>query len=189
MSMCLNDLGLKYDTDKASSGHNYLGTYEKFLPYTGVSCLVEIGVFKGGSLRMWEEYYPSAKIIGIDIDPNYLFNDGRIQCLECDTRDLAKLKGLIDWSMVDVVVEDGSHKWCDQLNMFYTLFPLLPSGAVYILEDLHSSKHSSYSDGFITPLEIFRNLEVFRLIDNYEWFDNPYGNQGIGSISLMMRKK
>ena len=30
--------------------------------------LLEIGVSKGGSLAAWEEYFPHAEIVGVDID-------------------------------------------------------------------------------------------------------------------------
>jgi hypothetical protein len=69
MPLTLDELGLKYGTDKASLHHNYLNFYEGFVaplrdqPLT----LLEIGVFQGASLRMWREYFPYAKVVGVDI--------------------------------------------------------------------------------------------------------------------------
>ena len=31
--------------------------------------ILEIGVFNGGSLYMWKNYFPNSKVTGIDIDP------------------------------------------------------------------------------------------------------------------------
>ena len=53
----LNELGIKYNTDKSSQYHNYLRKYEFFLkPYSNlVLNVLELGVFNGGSLNMCEE--------------------------------------------------------------------------------------------------------------------------------------
>ncbi len=51
--------------------HYYTFVYEYFLkPVRNKPIgLLEIGVWKGASLRMWEAYLPQAKIVGVDIDP------------------------------------------------------------------------------------------------------------------------
>jgi hypothetical protein len=182
--MKLNDLGKKYDTDKCSTGHNYLDTYEKFLPYTGLYKILEIGVFKGGSLRMWRDYYPSAEVVGIDIDPSCMFEEERIKTVLMDTKDIDSF----DVQDFDLVVEDGSHKWADQMRIFLSVFPRLRSGSYYILEDLHSSRHLDYKNLDISPLDVFKMLPIFFMIDKFELYDQP-GNQGLGSISLLLRKK
>lgn len=64
--MNLNELGIKYNTDKAYL-HDFCNSYEKELN-KNIKELWEIGVLDGASLRMWSEYYPSAKIIGFDIE-------------------------------------------------------------------------------------------------------------------------
>lgn len=52
---------------------HYFDIYEKyFSKYRNKEVVIlEIGVFQGGSLQMWKEYFgPGAKIYGIDINPN-----------------------------------------------------------------------------------------------------------------------
>src|SRR5688572_18968779 len=52
--------------------HHYFDIYHRhFQSFRGKSPVVlEIGVFQGGSLQMWRDYFgPGAKIVGIDIDP------------------------------------------------------------------------------------------------------------------------
>lgn len=188
--MKLDELGVKYDTDKSSTGHNYLSTYESWLQGLQVKELLEIGIFKGGSLRMWAEYYPDAKIWGIDNDKGWLINEGNIHSELINQGDEGELKVFWELNQLDpdLVIDDGSHKWVDQMVSFFTIFPKLKSGAVYILEDLHSSKHLDYNNGPIAPLWLFRNVEVFRMIKDIKWFDNPKGNQGLGSISLYIKR-
>jgi hypothetical protein len=71
LNQSLDDLGLSFGTDKSSWGHDYLRFYE---PYFGTLReteirFLEIGVAGGASLRVWEEYFPKAKVIGADINP------------------------------------------------------------------------------------------------------------------------
>ena len=68
-SVELDAIGIKHSTDKCSMVHNYLGKYEFFLQrfrYQPIR-LLELGVFKGASLRMWQEYFPHVEIFGVDI--------------------------------------------------------------------------------------------------------------------------
>jgi hypothetical protein len=55
----LNDLGLKYGTDKSSSSHGYLDIYERHFCQMKDEPIrvLEIGIFNGSSLKMWEEYF------------------------------------------------------------------------------------------------------------------------------------
>ena len=48
---------------------NYGDIYDKhFAPYRDQQInILEIGVLKGGSMRIWEKYFPKANIFGIDI--------------------------------------------------------------------------------------------------------------------------
>lgn len=58
----------KYDTDK---GEGYLRVYERFFyPLKNAKVnLLEVGVYKGGSLLLWRDYFPNGNIVGIDINP------------------------------------------------------------------------------------------------------------------------
>ena len=55
----------RHETDKGST-HSYIEFYERLLePYRQKPCtLMEIGVAWGGSLKMWRDFLPQAKIIG-----------------------------------------------------------------------------------------------------------------------------
>lgn len=58
------------DTDKGH--HGYLPLYERHLVREEITTLLEVGVFNGGSLRMWARWLPKARIVGIDVEPaNY----------------------------------------------------------------------------------------------------------------------
>ena len=63
----LTELGLKYGTDKSENG--YTKIYENFLSdkRDAKNNILEIGVWRGASLRMWSEYFPNSLILGMDI--------------------------------------------------------------------------------------------------------------------------
>ena len=56
-----------FETDKGTV-HSYIDVYEDVLaPYRKTANkMLEIGVFKGNSLRMWENYFEWADVIGVD---------------------------------------------------------------------------------------------------------------------------
>ena len=64
----LEALGAKYDPSKR--WHNYLVYY--WLHFRDirlkVTRVLEVGVFTGESIQMWEEFFPNVIIYGIDID-------------------------------------------------------------------------------------------------------------------------
>lgn len=61
-----------YQTDKGTLGHNYTAIYETYLrgardlPIT----VLEIGVARGSSLKMWADYFPEGRIYEIDVQPD-----------------------------------------------------------------------------------------------------------------------
>jgi hypothetical protein len=145
----LDELGLKYKTDKASSGHDYLRHYEFYFQQmrSTVSRIIEIGGLDGASLRMWEEYFPAAEIVCVDIDPKVKgFEGGRISVEIGNAGDASYLKTLRDkYLTADIVIDDGSHRWDHQRLAFRSLFPMVSAGGYYVVEDLHTSFEPNFS--------------------------------------------
>lgn len=137
----LDTIGIKHHTDKCSMIHNYLGKYEFFL-----RCfrnqpirLLELGIFKGTSLRMWQEYFPHAEIFGVDIREDcFQYEDERIHIIQADLSNVDAVIRLKD-IRPQIIIDDASHIVSHQLLALFTLFDVLPSGGVYILEDLETS--------------------------------------------------
>jgi len=69
--MTLHQLFLNNNRNEIYKFIHYLDIYERyFFKYVGKKILmIEIGVWKGGSLNMWKDYFgDNATIVGIDID-------------------------------------------------------------------------------------------------------------------------
>lgn len=64
--MELYEIGKKYNTDK--NEHGFLPFYDSILKNTRFDTLniMEIGVFYGESVKMWNEYLPNSTIYAAD---------------------------------------------------------------------------------------------------------------------------
>ena len=104
--------------------------------------MLEIGVYKGGSLDMWREYFgEDATIFGIDIDAEcaaYATPPNQVRIGSQD--DPHFLRSVTEEiGPLDIVLDDGSHIGRHQRASFDTLFPAVKEGGLYVIEDLHTS--------------------------------------------------
>lgn len=154
--MSLDELSVKYGTDKGSLKHNYMPFYELHLPKEPKRIL-EIGVAEGRSMAMWGEYFPNAEIYGLDLFSetshetvfrnldHWFDGDWDINRFHLHTGDQC------DWVILDslrhfdfdVIIDDGSHNSRDQMMTFFGLF----NGKHYFIEDLHCCQEEFYQQG------------------------------------------
>jgi hypothetical protein len=112
--------------------------------------VLEIGVWKGGSLDLWRSYFgDSAVVFGIDLDPSCASLPVQGAEIRIGSQvDRGFLRSVVDeMGGVDVVIDDGSHVSSHVIESFRTLFPLLADGGVYVVEDLHASYWPWYGGG------------------------------------------
>ena len=120
--------------------------------------ILEIGVARGNSIRLWRDKYPSAKIFGFDIieQQNSWPVDGNIFYYQTDQGDVTRFRSLMTELNVkfDLIIEDGSHDPLHQKTSLMECLEFVSDGGIYVLEDLHAShvKH---------PLYIQRGLKSF----------------------------
>ncbi len=136
--------------------HHYFDIYHRhFAAFRGRSPVVlEIGVFHGGSLQMWKEYFgPGAQIVGVDVDPRCReFAEDRIRVLIGDQADRAFLGELRrQVPRIDIVIDDGGHTMAQQIASFEELYPHLHPDGLYLCEDLHTSYAADYGGGYRRP--------------------------------------
>lgn len=149
----LCELADKYQTDKGGLStiyggcpgdtcHTYTEAYYNMFKNRRESVfrVLEIGINAGSSLRMWEEFFPAAKISGFDIRPEVLFNAGRIRCYLADQSNANSLLEAVYNIHVrpefELIVDDGSHELLHQLVTMKTLLPFITDDGVYIIEDV-----------------------------------------------------
>jgi len=132
---------------------HYLEIYDRhFSRFRGSDvCLVEFGVYQGGSLQMWKDYFgPAARIVGIDINPHCkACEEEQVEIIIGDQEDREFLKSLKRRiPRIDILIDDGGHTMGQQIRTFEELFPHIDSHGVYLCEDLHSSYWSHYGGGY-----------------------------------------
>lgn len=131
---------------------HYLDIYDQVLAERqgrDISFL-EIGVYKGGSLRMWRDFFaPESKLTFLDIDP-------ACKALELpgteirigDQADRAFLASVArDRGAFDMIVDDGGHQMHQQITSFQALWPHLADRGLYIIEDTHTSYWPGFGGG------------------------------------------
>jgi hypothetical protein len=140
----------------ACKWHHYLEPYDRHLGrFRGRPVRVlELGILQGGSLQLWKSYFGEHAIIhGIDIDPACAkFSEARVVPHIGSQADTGFLKRVVEqMGGVDVIIDDASHKGCDQIASFELLYPLLDPNGVYICEDTRSAYWSQYDGGYRKP--------------------------------------
>jgi len=148
----LDEIAIQHGTDKATvhpliKGHAYAPHYDRiFTPIRDLPIrFMEIGVGGGESIKTWLEYFPNAKVFGVDIvcntnpwntadsnaDPRYTFMAGDQAKPEFWTAFIEKNGGSFD-----VIVDDGGHYDYQIITSFTCLWPHIVPGGLYCIEDL-----------------------------------------------------
>lgn len=142
-----------YDTDKADHAH-YLRNYEDyFQPLLARDLkLLELGVYKGGSLLLWRDYFPQGLIVGLDLQQVHLDDPtGRIriyQGMQQDTQLLDRIARENAPDGFDVIIDDCSHIGELTRISFWHLFDNhLKPGGLYVIEDWSTGYWRQWFDG------------------------------------------
>ena len=142
---------LKSKENKLDKWHHYFDIYEEnFKKYKGKDVtLLEIGVFRGASLKMWKEYFgKNSKIYGIDINP---------ECKKCETQGIKVFCGnqsdpkflkevISEIGKPDIIIDDGGHTSNQQIVSYETLYNLMKDEGIYVVEDTHTSSWAGWQD-------------------------------------------
>ena len=144
-----------YPTDKGKE-HSYLDVYsELFAPFRDQKInIIEIGIYLGGSIRLLEEWFTQATVIGYDVTFDYIqvpFKSKKI------------LKNCLDFSLDEfkdnpphIIIDDGDHILEHQLKMVEICLPQLQEGGMLIIEDIQDIAHNkSKFDALKIPYKLY----------------------------------
>lgn len=173
-------IGQKFGTDKSP--------YNKKLhrhPYTSVYNLIfnnlkykkfnfaEIGILNNKSIRMWREFFPNAIIYGFEFDEDLITN-AKLQKLhnvfykKIDVKDKMSIKSSFDKTnrKFDVIIDDSTHNFVDQINIIKNTLPYLNTGGTLIIEDIPKDKNEYSEEKFFNSLKNeLKYLDFFNFID------------------------
>ncbi len=148
----LDNLAILSGTDKSSHFHDYTKVYAFYFDSIKDAKLnfMEIGVQRGYSVCLWENYFKNANLHFIDISYQLLsYNPKRAFLHTADQSNPDQLTAVADQIQggLDIIIDDGGHLMDQQITSFKALFPYLNSGGIYIIEDLHTSYWASCGGG------------------------------------------
>lgn len=212
-------LGEKYGTDKSPynnklfvnnnppNRHPYTCFYESIfnnLRHKDIKIL-EIGVLFGDSIQCWREYFTKAHIIGVDIS-NY--SEKIINSLDncifdnIDVRDENSIINILKkYGPFDIIIDDSSHKFNDQIRIINNAYKYLNSDGYLIIEDIFENKETfiDYNEEISiddnVPVEEFYNSKIKNILDEFRettFFtlkhDNMYSSGWNNSKLLLFNK-
>jgi hypothetical protein len=161
---------------------HYPEIYDKhFSKYRELSInFLEIGVLNGGSLQIWEKYFPRAKIFAIDIDEKCKqYESDRTKIFIGDQADKSFLRNVkAQVPQIDIIIDDGGHRAEQQINTFEEMYYHLKTTGVYLIEDIElnyrqDKKPGNFMDlmkSKIDELNIRRTLPLRTSLSN-NWKD------------------
>jgi SAM-dependent methyltransferase len=126
--------------------HSYTPLYDMLLSHLRYRDDVnfgEVGTYKGGSLEMWSRYFTKANIYGWDHSHEFIeyikaLNIDRVTLDLMDQSDEQNLRDCLDKTGVkfDVLLDDGSHLFWDQIKFIRNATSYLKPGGILIIEDI-----------------------------------------------------
>jgi SAM-dependent methyltransferase len=170
----LKDLVQGKETDKDTL-HSYIEVYEQLFEKRrdSVRNVLEIGVFYGGSLLLWKEYFQKAVILGLDVNSMYRIPlDERVKVRINNAYSHSTLQSL---GKFDVIIDDGDHSLESMKFVASEYWRLLEQGGVLVIEDIHE----------IEWVDILRDCFPEHLRDKVKVYDLRHIKGRIDDIMLV----
>ncbi len=224
----INQLANRYQSDKGDlyyNRHFYSRVYEHYLkPMKDAGfTILEIGLLRhdvqgvvdepyfsdAPSLRMWEDYFSKADILGFDIADFSGFESTRSRIVRGDQGerdDLAKIEAVLT-KPLRVIIDDGSHASHHQQISLGYLFEQLEPGGLYFIEDLRYQPPQWEVPEAIKTLDLLRTYKrtgeirsnhmtadeaayLTEYINRVEFYDSmDYQSGAIGQDSIVVIQK
>lgn len=135
-------------TDK-NTNHSYIETYERLFSRMKYSAknVLEIGISRGGSIKLWNDYFPNAEIHGIDIiqPPEFLSVSyyPRVKCYGGNAYLTDFIKFMGD-KKFDIIIDDGPHTMESMLFAAEHFTKMLTPDGIFVIEDVQAISWCDY---------------------------------------------
>ena len=133
----------------------------------------------GNSLRAWRDYFTNAKIVGVDVDENTMFEEERIQTFCSSSFDKEKMdKILSKLEQFDLIIDDGLHNMNANLDTLEIAFPYLKDGGLYVIEDVNQ-----HDDWYID--ELLKDNRFLKIVKGHKYFVHEGFNQDFTRVIVI----
>lgn len=137
--MSLKELVVGKHTDK-DTVHSYIDVYDEYFASrkSTAAQVLEVGIFQGGSILLWQQYFTNAEVTGLDMQIHQNITNldqERIRKLICNAYTHETIAKLSD-RKYDVILDDGPHT-IDSMKFIATHYtPLLADNGILVIEDI-----------------------------------------------------
>ena len=148
-------LGGKFGSDKSVFNtksiynHSYTPIYNLLLSHLKNDHinLAEIGILHNASIKMWREFFINASVDGFEFDEKLIFRaknenlkNTKYFNINVKSRESIKNSFLKANKEYDIIIDDSTHHFDDQINVIFSVKSFLKSGGYLIIEDIFSKK-------------------------------------------------
>ena len=191
----LCEIGKKYDTDKSSQRSN-ITHYRHCHPYTlfydslfknrrnEPLQIAELGILYGGSLLMWKDYFVNATIYGFEFNDKLIdkfkkrYDNNRITLSNIDVKHTDSIIHAFRTLDVtyDIIIEDTTHQFEDQIRVIENVYPYLKPGGILIIEDIFKSADVNDYSNALQPLLHHFQTYYFVELDHVNKYSAQWNN-------------
>ena len=167
-------------TDK-NTVHSYLPLYDELLKSRKDSAknVIEIGVYAGGSIKLWNDYFTNANVYGVDIEnESSPFIANAIGILSgCERVKLHLGTNAYSQNIFgigfqfDFVIDDGPHTLQSMLDCISLYAPTLTEKGILIIEDVQDISWLNEMINHV-PQELAGCVKTFDLRSNKNRWDD-----------------
>jgi hypothetical protein len=178
--MSLEDIADNTRTDK-NTIHSYLPLYQNLLISKKETAknILEIGIYKGGSIKLWSDFFTNANVYGLDImDIKNVWdgirnNDKIILYTSTDAygKDFCITHFLNKNIKFDVMLDDGPHT-LQSMKQFIKLYSqIMTDDGILIIEDVQSWDWIDILKNEV-PKELKQYIKIYDLRPNKDRYDD-----------------
>jgi len=171
-----------YTTRDGAHRHPYTGVYSMlFAPLQNKPIrFAEIGIAGGGSVILWNKFFRTAAFHFFDCDVPFLENaksfglpTSKFELMDVSKDgDIARALGSY---IYDVILDDSSHKFEDQIRIIKEALPFVKSGGYIIIEDIfRKTSENDYEKELQDVLPLFS--QAYFIMCNHEERYSPGWN-------------
>jgi len=178
--MSLEQIADNERTDK-NTVHSYLPLYQELLKGKKETAknVLEVGIYTGGSIKLWSDFFPNATTYGLDIIADYhiwseLKNNDRIKIYssyDAYDEDAFNTNFLTKDTRFDFILDDGPHT-LESMKQFIKLYSqVMTDDGILIVEDVQSYDWIEILKNEV-PEHLKKYIKVYDLRQNKGRYDD-----------------
>lgn len=135
--------------------HSYIEYYERhFEPHRALASVLEIGVMTGGSMLLWQHYFDSVFLTGVDLRNGFNqplpFQDELTWAVWHWGVDSTNPDHVPDLKQHQFVIDDGAHDLESQIKTLKNYWRFVQPGGTYFIEDIENDANTEALRKFIS---------------------------------------